>query len=84
MVVYQLNYRHSQIKTRVLHRNEAWKAAPRAALLLSPLSHPTTSYHPDPNSSHSRSRNPGLLPVQGRIIQIPSAAASELFSAGVS
>lgn len=35
MVVYQLNYRHSQIKTRVLHRNEAWKAAPRAALLLS-------------------------------------------------
>lgn len=46
MVVYQLNYRHSQIKTRVLHRNEAWKAAPRAALLLSPLSHPTTSYHP--------------------------------------
>lgn len=84
MVVYQLDYRRSQRKTHVLHRNKAWKAVPLPALLLSPLPHPTTSYRPDPNSSQSCSGYPSLFLVQGRIVQIPSAAASELFCAGAS
>lgn len=42
VVVYQLDYRRSQRKTRILHRNEAWKAAPQphSSSPLSPIPPP--------------------------------------------